>query len=193
MIDIFQSLFLAVLLFSSSTNLNVVILKDSVNAVSVSNTYLFIPFSGTHLHFIQLHFFNILFGHICVCHNMNENCMCSLMNCYLLMQFLSSDIHEGFLVNLPQMFYQLQMSKTWMFVAGCFVRDVFTVGSVMSRSVNQIFTAVDLSSLGQIQFSSCLKNIGILMFSYVENKVCTGLDKMQGGIEVQKTFFFLFS
>ena len=35
-----------------------------------------------------------------------------------------------------------------MFVAGCFVRDVFTVGSVMSRSVNQIFTAVDLSSLG---------------------------------------------
>ena len=35
MIDGFQSMLLAVELLSSSTNVNVVILKDSVNAISV--------------------------------------------------------------------------------------------------------------------------------------------------------------
>ena len=62
------------------------------------NIYPFIPLSVTHLHFSQLDFLmssSTIFQWAII---MTPNFVCSLMNCYLSLYFLSRDIHEGFLL-----------------------------------------------------------------------------------------------
>ena len=106
MINGFQSMLLAVELFSSSTNLSV-ILNDSSNVINVKTfgaVMVILKLYTTcsiHLHFIQhFAFFQILLNHFCVCAIiMTPNFTCSLIDCYWFLYFLSRDIHEGVLVN----------------------------------------------------------------------------------------------
>ena len=121
----------AVELFSSSTNLNVV-LNDSANVINVKHLERwwlclnFIPF----VVYIYISF-NIFLSSkssstIFVCAIiMTSNFTCSLIDCYLFLYFLSRDIHERFLVNLPQMFLVscrwVKRGCEYMFVAGNFV------------------------------------------------------------------------
>ena len=100
----------AVELFSSSTNLSV-ILNDSANVINLKH----LERRWLYLNFIPLVVyiyisFNIFRSSkspstIFVCAIiMTPNFTCSLINCYLFLYFLSRDIHEGVLVNLQQMF-----------------------------------------------------------------------------------------
>jgi len=156
-IDRFWAMLRAVELFSSSTNLSV-ILNDSAYVINVKHLERW----WLYLNFIPLVVyiyisFNIFLSSkssstIFVCAIiMTPNFTCSLIDCYLFLYFLSRDIDEGVLVNLPQMFL---VSCRWakrgceyMFVAGYFEMVLFAVDCSMSWAMNQIVTAVDLNLL----------------------------------------------
>ena len=147
----------AVELFSSSTNLSV-ILNDSANVINLKH----LERRWLYLNFIPLVVyiyisFNIFRSSkspstIFVCAIiMTPNFTCSLINCYLFLYFLSRDIHEGVLVNLQQMFLVscrwVKRGCEYMFVAGYFEMVPFALDCSMSWAMNHIFTAVDLSLL----------------------------------------------
>ena len=147
---------MAVELFSSSTNQSV-ILNDSANVINVKHLERwwlclnFIPF----VVYIYISF-NIFLSSkssstISVCAMiMTPNCTCSLIDCYLFLYFLSRDIHEGVLVNLPQMFWSA--ADEWnVDVNICLLLAIlrwFCLLTVVCLELWTIFfTAVDLSLL----------------------------------------------